>query len=128
MTRLKPGDLVDLRFKLGKAVSPYSGDYDETRTLEIVATDTHGYHLYVPQYVALKDTIEVDDRDCRTLNINKRYSGENILYVSEAMICKINTVLDGMACLNCQEFCHYAQPNQEDGTFFCWQCRFDPYR
>lgn len=128
MTRLKPGDLVDLRFKLGKAVSPYSGDYDETRTLEIVATDTHGYHLYVPQYVALKDTVEVDDRDCRLLNINGRYSGENILYVSEAMICKVNTVLDGCACMRCEEFFQYAIPNQEDGTMICWQCRFNRFR
>jgi hypothetical protein len=128
MTRLKPGDLVDLRFKVGKAVSPYSGDYDETRTLEIVAADTHGYYLYVPQYIALKDTVDVDDRDCKSLGIDKRYSGENVLYVSEGMICKVNTVLDGCACAHCGEFYFYAVPNQENGTLICFACRQNPYR
>lgn len=128
MTRLKPGDLVDLRFKSGVAVSPYNGDYDESRTLEIVGLDSYGYYLYVPQYIALKGVVEVDARNCKSLGIDKKYSGENILYVSESMICKVNTILDGCFCTRCQEFFQYATPNQEGGTMLCWQCRNYKYR
>jgi hypothetical protein len=128
MTRLKPGDRVEVKLRAGGAVSPYSGDFDEIKIFEIVSLDSHGYYLYIPNYIAIKNTINVDARECRALRIDLRYLGENILYVSDSVIYKVSFVLDGMMCLNCQEFCQYAQSNQEDGSFICYQCRFNPWR
>lgn len=128
MTRLKPGDRVEVKLRAGEAVSPYSGDYHEIKTFEVVSLDDHGYYLYIPSYVAVKNAVSVDARECRILKIDMRYVGENILYISDSVVYKINSVLDGMTCANCQEFCQFASVNQEDGTFMCWQCRFDPWR
>lgn len=128
MTRLKPGDRVDLTLKSNATVSPFSGDFDEIKTFEIVSLDAHGYYLYIPSYLTVKSAIRMDARECRTLKIDPRYTGENILYISDGMIYKVNSIMDGMTCINCQEFCQFASSNQEDGTFICWQCRKDPWR
>lgn len=40
---------------------------------------------------------------------------------------KKKTYPDGMFCRKCQSFHKYAEPNQVDGTFFCYSCRNNPY-
>jgi hypothetical protein len=35
---------------------------------------------------------------------------------------------NGAACTRCGEFNEYAEPNQPDGTFKCFQCRTEAYR
>lgn len=119
---------MDLTIKSNATVSPFSGDFDEIRTFEVVSLDSHGYYLYIPPYLSIKSAVVMTARECRALKIDPRFADESILYISDSLIYKVNSVLDGIACLNCQEFCQYAQPNQEDGSFYCYQCRFNPWR
>lgn len=126
MARLKPGDRVDCRVKSGIIVSPYR-DYEETVTLEIIGVDKHGYYLYVPQYYSLKASETLESYDAKKLNIDKKFVGEEIIYIRDNVICKVES-LDGCKCAKCGEFYHMAQPNQDDGTLICWSCRANPYR
>ena len=127
MAKLKPGDRVDCRVKQAALVNPYK-DYDEVRTFEIIAKDKYGYYLFVPQYYYLKGTTVVDKYFCNQLNVDKKYIGENVIYIQGNMIFRVDSVLDGMNCAKCREFHHMAEPNQPDGTLICWSCRSNPYR
>lgn len=127
MAKLKAGDRVDCRIKQGIIVSPYK-DYDEIKTFEVIAKDKHGYYLFVPEYYNLKDTYIADKYLCSQTGMDKRFVGDNIIYIQGNMICKVSSLLDGMHCSNCREFYSMAEPNQEDGTLICYSCRVNPYR
>ena len=128
MTKLKPGDRVNCRIKDNVIVSPYQGDHEETRTFEVIGKDPYGYYLFVPNYMFLKDSVMIDDDACAFLLIEDRFIGEQVIYINENMICKVSSQIDGCACTRCREFFHMAEPNQENGTLICWQCRNNPYR
>lgn len=128
MTKLKPGDRVDCRISLNAIVSPYNPDYDEVKTFEIVAKDRTGYYLFVPCYVLLKGTVAADKYLCQKLGINKKFLNEQIMYIQEGLVHKVNSIMDGCLCVKCNDFYYQATPNQEDGTLICWSCRQNPYR
>jgi hypothetical protein len=125
MTRLKPGDRIDVRIKSATIVAPYS-NYDEIKTFEIVSTDEYGYFLYIPHYFYLKETVIAHKSRCQKFGIDKKFIDENIVYIMENMICHVHEHLDGMKCCKCNEFYHYASPNQENETLICWNCRQYP--
>jgi len=127
MTKLKAGDRVDCRIKSTTIVSAYN-EYDEVRTFEVVARDAHGYYLYVPHYIVLKESVIADKYRCNTLNIDYKFLDEHIIYISQSQIYKVSKIMDGMKCCNCQEFYDMAEPNQDDGTLICYACRFNPWR
>lgn len=127
MVNLSPGDKVDVRIKSSLIISPYM-DYDEIKTFEIIAKDKYGYYVYVPPYIYLKDTSTVDSYQCKELHIDPKFIGSEFIYISENVICRINSVLDGISCSRCKEFFHMAQANQPDGTLICWSCKMNPYR
>ena len=124
MTRLHPGDRVDVRVKSATIVSPYK-NYDEIKTFEIVCRDDHGYYLYVPQYYSLKDSIVADKYVCKRLRIDLKFLDENIIHIQENMVANVHE-LDGMKCSKCNDFCPFAEPNQENDTLICWNCRQYP--
>jgi hypothetical protein len=118
---------VDCKVKASTIVNPYSS-YDEIVTFEIVASDTHGYYLYVPHYYFLKETKKADAFQCRSLGIDKKFIDENVVYIQEKMIAYVHAKQEGVYCKICEEFCRYAESNQKDGTFICFSCRQNPYR
>ncbi len=126
MAKLKPGDRVDCRVKTSTIVSPYR-DYDEIKTFEIVASDAHGYYLFVPVYMNINGSVTADDRQCRLLNIDKRFLNEQMVYVQENLIANVNCIMDGMTCCKCGEFYAMSEANQPNGTMICWACRKNPY-
>lgn len=127
MTKLKPGDRVDCRVKASTIVSPYKS-YDEIETFLVVAVDDDGCYLYVPHYYYLKGTFVADKYDCKTLDIDKKFDGENIVYILESLITGIHERPQGLVCVKCKEFYLYAEPNRGDGTLICFSCRRNPYR
>ncbi len=127
MSDLKPGDRVDCRIKDSQIISPYMS-YDEIKTFEIVSSDHHGYYIFVPEYYSLKNTIKVDKHQLLHLNIHKKFLNEQIIYIQSNMICQIKYIMDGMMCKRCEEFCEMSEPNQKDGTFICYSCKFNRYR
>jgi hypothetical protein len=127
MGHLKAGDRVECKVKDGAVVSVYS-DYDESYTFEVVASDIEGYYLYVPDYCHLQGGSILDASRARRLNIDPRYIGDTIFYISEAQIYRVAYQLDGQKCAHCHDFFIMAEHNQEDGTFLCYSCRDNPYR
>ena len=127
MDKLKLGDCVDVCIKDSLIVNPYN-NYDEIKTFQIIGKDKYGYYLYIPHFYSLKDTCRADEYICVNLKINKRFLNEQFIYIREGMILKINSLLDGMNCSNCNDFFNMAEPNQSDGTLICYICRFNPYR
>jgi len=127
MIKLKSGDIVCCRIMSCQIVSPYR-NYDEIKTFTIIACDEQGYYLYIPYYEYLKNTLIVDNNYCKKLGIDKKFIGENFLYIQENMIASIEQKMDGYFCKVCHEFSAYASPNQEDNSFLCFSCAQNPYR
>lgn len=46
----------------------------------------------------------------------------------EKLLKKIDKKNDGSKCKICTDWFQYAEPNQEDGTFICRDCKLNPYR
>jgi hypothetical protein len=126
MSDLKPGDRVICRVRHHKIVS--SNKYEEAKVFEIIGTDNNGCFLYVPEYYALQDTIQITQEICSSLHILSRYIGSQLIYVLSSCIVGLYSRLDGCTCMQCKEFYHYAQANRGDGGFICWACRNNPYR
>src|ERR1035437_131030 len=128
MTKLKPGDRVSCRISLGNIISPYAGDYDQVITFEIVAKDITGCYVFVPSYIYLNGSVKADAYFCNLSKIDRKYIGDNIMYIEESMIYKISFIVDGCICVKCKDFSYQAEPNQEDGSFTCFCCRQNIYR
>lgn len=127
MGQLKPGDRVNCRVNQHIIVGPYE-EYDQIHTFEIVGFDTRGYYLYVPPYIMIKGSSPLDHVLCRKLNIDAKFLGSHAVYIFAGLICQVKHIVDGLACVKCQDFFQMAEPNQEDGTLVCWSCRDNPYR
>ena len=128
MSSLKLGDRITCRISLGNIISPYSSDYDQVFTFEIVAKDVTGYYVFVPPHSYLKGSIRADAHFCGLSKIDPKYIGDMIMYIEESMVYKVSFIVDGCICANCKDFSYQAEPNQEDGTFICFCCRANPYR
>lgn len=139
MAKLKSGDRVECCVKCNNIVNPYSTDYEEVITFEIIGVNSDqsyysdyseclGYFLFVPCYRIIKDSTTVSSLLAKQKGINKKFIGEQTIYIQENLISKISSILDGLFCRHCHEFYDMAAPNQSDGTLVCWSCRRDPYR
>jgi hypothetical protein len=126
MASYTAGDKVFCRIKDGSIISNDTEEFDEIKTFEVIASDTCGYYLFVPQYVYLQGTNSFSLHRCRKLGIDDRYTNEQIIYISENAI--YNTIRkDGMSCSICNNFVSMAEPNRDDQeTFVCWSCRTNP--
>ncbi len=125
MPTLKPGDLVSCRVKDGRVVLAYA-DYDSEKTFEILASDSGGYFIYLPEYLNLYGGTTIGPQSIRSLGIGKQFLDGTMLYLTSNMIAKVVSSLDGCHCVECEEFFKYAVPNQEDGTLVCYSCRRYP--
>lgn len=123
MSSLKPGDRVVIKLKEDKLVGPYEEDYHRTRILEIIASDSKGYYLFVPHYMFIHNTFKVDRYNCREMSLPTKFLGEELLLVPESQIYRVFSIMKGMVCCCCNDFYEYAAPNQPDGSLICWSCR-----
>lgn len=128
MVDLKPGDCISCRVNQYIIVSPYHHPYDDVVTFEIIALDNRGYYLYIPSHIMIKGSAVLDRVLCRQLSINKRFLGEQFIYILANLVDQVKYVMDGISCCKCQDFFYMAEPNQDDGTLLCWSCRANPYR
>lgn len=128
MVKFKSGDRVDCRVKWNNIVNPYAADYEEVITFEIISNDEFGYYLFVPCYRIIKDSVTVNSILAKREGINKRFIGEQAIYIQESLIFKISSVLDGLFCACCSDFFDMAESNQPDGTLICFSCRSNPFR
>lgn len=127
MAKLKAGDRVECCIKENAIVNPYESDFDGVKIFEILATDPFGYFIFVPQYFAIKNSVKLDNSTCKHLGILPKFVGENMVYIKEGLVYKINSRLDGAKCSRCGEFFNMAAANQENDTFLCWSCIQYPY-
>ena len=126
MASLKAGDTITCFIKHSKVVCSYT-DSDSQVDLEIVARDSSGYFLYVPDYIYLNNTVIISNTEIRLLKINPKFLGSKMLYIETSLVGKVRKILDGMTCVSCHQFYDYAEPNQPNGTLLCFSCRTYPY-
>jgi hypothetical protein len=122
MATLRPGDVVKCRTKDNLLVSCYSG-FDAEVSLQIIAVDEDGHYVYIPDYLAIKETFEVDAYTARVFGIKNTFIGSRAIYILPSYVVGVQTRLDGMTCAKCSEFFRYAEANQEDESFVCFTCR-----
>ena len=125
MNKLKAGDKVCCRIRDNRIVLAYA-DYDTERSFEIIASDTRGYYIYIPEYFNIYGTIHISPKDIKLLNIKNKFLDCTMMYIVSTMIVKIQSILDGCFCCKCNEFYNYAKPNQDDKTLICFACRKYP--
>ena len=111
MNKLKAGDKVCCRIRDNRIVLAYA-DYDTERSFEIIASDTRGYYIYIPEYFNIYGTIHISPKDIKLLNIKNKFLDCTMMYIVSTMIVKIQSILDGCFCCKCNEFYNYAKPNQ----------------
>lgn len=128
MARLKIGDRIICRLREKTVVNPYTSDYDEVASFDIIAIDNLGYYLYIPPYTFIKGSVRADSFLLKQLSLTKKYLGDDILYIREGFVYKVKSEVDGCTCDKCKDFFYQAAPNQDNGTFLCWECRQNPYR
>lgn len=126
MPKLSAGDMVSCIIQDSAIVNP-NGSYDHISSFMVVAKDDEGYYLFVPNYQNLKNSIVCTAHKCNTLQIDKKYLNENIVYISENMIMNIVKQNEGLNCYKCNEFVRFAEQNIDD-KFVCYGCRINPYR
>jgi hypothetical protein len=124
--KLKPGDRVSCKVKSCQVINAYADDWDDKFTFEVVSIDNRGYYIYIPHYIYIKGCLKVNEYNLKTYEINKRFIGENILYILENSIIQIEIKSDGLVCTRCKEFSALAEC--KDSAFICWACRTYPYR
>lgn len=128
MVMLKPGDKVDCLVKDNTIVHPYQSSYDFIWTLEIIAAGEYGYYLFIPQYYHLKGSIVATTSRCKAKCINPRFLDEQMAHITENLVYRVSSKLDGMNCSSCGDFVLMGAPNQQDGSLVCYSCRRNPYR
>lgn len=128
MVKLKPGDQILCRLKNDTIVNPYDSDFDSVKSFNIIGVDDCGYYLFIPPYTFVKGSVKADFVFVKQNKLNKKYLGDEILYIDERYVYKIKSQLDGYVCYRCKDFFHQATTNQENGSFICWSCRNDEYR
>lgn len=128
MARLKIGDQVQCLIKDNNIISPYAVEYDKIQDFTIIASSDWGYYLYVPHYILITDSTPISARFCKDYDVDAKFIGEEVLYVSANLIYKIISYTDGCFCARCKDFYYQAAPNQPNGTLICWACRNNPYR
>jgi|ERR1019366_1096891 hypothetical protein len=121
-SKLVQGDEVVCNIRDNDIVSSYS-EFDSQETFAIIAVDGHGYFLYIPQYIHVKDCNEITAYFAGTLGIHRKYIGEQTVYIKPGNIVRVHRNIDGYVCNKCGEYYPMSQSNQEDGTFICWVCR-----
>jgi len=122
---IKIGDKVVCKIKDARLVTT-EYECDETRIFEIISSSYQGWHIYVPPYIVLKDTILVSERNAKSLGIDKKFIGWDCIFITSSFVVRVHEILDGMVCCKCNEFYAQSQPNQEDGTLICFSCRLYP--
>lgn len=122
MAKLKPGDVVSCRIKETRIVSSYSG-FDTIESFQIIALDSKGYYIYVPDHIIIANTFKVDEYTAKSLGIKKQFINCQVIYISPTHVTSVKSTLDGLICVKCNEFYSMAEPNQLDGTLICFICR-----
>lgn len=125
MVDLKIGDKIVCKIK-GSRIVPSDEEYDETHVFEVISSNYQGWHIYVPPYVAIKDTITISERNYASLGINKKFIGWDCIFITSYFVVRVHDIIDGMICSKCNEYYAMSQPNQEDGTLICFSCRRYP--
>jgi hypothetical protein len=127
MDRLKIGDKIICHVRDSWIVHPYAHHFTKIK-LEIASVDSFGYFAYVPDYIGLNGATRVTRDNLESLEVGKKFLDCLVIYVQDSFIAEIDLILDGYVCKRCQEFCRQSEPNQEDGSFICYPCRFNKYR
>jgi hypothetical protein len=119
---LKIGDIVVCKVK-GAAIVESFAEFDEIKLFEIIAFNYQGWHIYIPSYIVIKNSILITHKNHKSLGIDKRFIDGEALFITSSFIVKIDKVLEGMICDRCNEWFEFAEPNQENGSMLCWLCR-----
>lgn len=126
--KLKTCDTISCMIRDALIVNPYE-KYDEIQSFIIISKNNEGFYLFVPHYFNLKDSYVLEQNKSKRLQIDKKYIGENIVYIQNRMVGSIISIYEGLTCSVCKEVCPWAEANQPDGnTFHCYNCRSNPYR
>lgn len=128
MSRLSPGDRILVNIRENRIVSMYDTIVEDKKVLDIAGVYDEGYWGFVPSAFFLKDTVYINKSNYKGFKLDKRFIDSEVIYINDYKIAAIVSRIDGMRCINCDDFCQYAESNREDGSFICYSCKSSPWR
>jgi hypothetical protein len=128
MATYSPGDRVYCLVKDSVIVNYDEAIYDFKYIFDIVSIYAQGYMAYVPVGITLTDSLTVLISNFEKFNMDKKFIGSIVYYITDYKIVNIYGKLDGLCCVRCGEFYPMAVANFPDGTLKCWLCRNYKYR
>src|ERR1700722_20624273 len=123
MATYSPGDRVYCLVKDGAIVNYDEPAFDFKSIFDIVSLYAQGYMVYVPIGIPLKDSLTVIISNFEKFNMDKKFIGSVVYYITDYKIVNLYRKLDGLSCVRCAEFYPMATANQPAGTLKCWLCR-----
>lgn len=123
---LKAGDRVVCKVKDITIVPADQMPYDEKVVFEIISVSYQGWHIYIPSYMLIKNTVPITSRNHKSLGIAAKFIGEEAVFIGGSFIVKVDLVREGLFCTDCGEYFEHAKANQPDDTLICWSCRHYP--
>lgn len=126
MPLYSPGNKILCKIRGNSIVPAREGNFDAELPFEIIGFDRIQvkYLILIEKYYNIRGAWTVTEQDLQQYNLPPKYLDEKaILIYEDRVLKKIRNKLDGMFCSNCEEFVAYGEPNQEDGSFKCYQCR-----
>lgn len=134
MQNVDIGDIISFGVK-NKEITINYQDYNEIFNGLIIGKktiyeDVYEYIVYIPEYQRyfLNDSILIRHDHIKKYSIQTKFLNEYGAFIRKGNILNIIEKLDGATCNRCKEFNSKSEPNQEDGTFLCYQCRKDRFR
>ena len=122
---LKRGDTVVCKVKDSAIVESYQ-KYDEKMVFEIISVSYQGWHIYIPSYKVIKNSVPITQKNYKSLGIDPRFIDGEAFFLTSSFIVKAERIMTGLVCKKCNEYFEFAEPNQDDGTLICFVCRRYP--
>lgn len=84
---------------------------------------------YVPPYQIMKHSFKLTIGHQKHYKFDNKFLNEFATFItSQTKIIKHMPTMGGETCDHCKIFFEYAEPNDENRGFLCYQCKQDPWR
>ncbi len=127
------GDIVICRTYEGCIIPKDSTPWEKEKPFKVIGTmredGVTSWALYIPPDYGIKNGTKITPWIMNKFNIEAKYKGDKTFFVVDEHIIKVHRYSDALRCSGpCKQWIAMAEPNQENGTFICWECRDNPWR
>ena len=125
---IEVGDVIKVMTDKDCYITDDQSSYNTPVRLQVISRRKTASVCYVPTYINVTNKKKLNAGLRQQLELEKKWLNSYIVVIADSDIIEIIKQDSGATCSNCKLFCRYAEPNQPDNTFICYQCKESPYR